>query len=67
MHRDYSNLSGYVAVAVFDDRIEVGSIGGLPRGFSDMLASVFHYMGFEDATTFGDERMADGGPLSGLT
>jgi predicted HTH transcriptional regulator len=26
MHRDYSIPSGYVAVAVFDDRIEVRSI-----------------------------------------
>ena len=32
MHRDYSTPSGYVAVAVFDDRIEVRSIGALPRG-----------------------------------
>jgi len=34
MHRDYSNPSGYVAVAVFDDRIEVRSIGALPRGIT---------------------------------
>jgi predicted HTH transcriptional regulator len=32
MHRDYPHPSGYVAVVVFDDRIESRSIGGLPRG-----------------------------------
>ena len=30
MHRDYSHYSGYVAIAVFDDRIEVRSFGRLP-------------------------------------
>jgi hypothetical protein len=37
--------------------------------FSDMLVSCFHYMGFEDVETFGDDRLASasGGPLSGLT
>ncbi len=34
--------------------------------FSDMLVSCFHYMGFEDITTFGDPRLASGAPLSGL-
>jgi ATP-dependent DNA helicase RecG len=39
MHRDYSDPGGYVAVAVFDDRIEVRSVGTLPRGVSaDSLA-----------------------------
>lgn len=31
--------------------------------FSDMLLSCFHYLGFEDMQVFGDERLADGGPL----
>ena len=34
MHRDYTQPGSYVAIAVFDDRIEVRSIGGLPRGVS---------------------------------
>jgi hypothetical protein len=34
--------------------------------FSDLLVSCFHYMGFEDVTTFGDPRMASGGPLARL-
>jgi ATP-dependent DNA helicase RecG len=34
MHRDYSHYSGYVAIAVFDDRIEIQSYGRLPNGIS---------------------------------
>lgn len=30
MHRDYTAPGSYVAIAVFDDRIEVRSVGGLP-------------------------------------
>jgi hypothetical protein len=36
------------------------------RTFADMLVSCFHYMGFEDVTSFGDARLNDGGPLPGL-
>lgn len=36
------------------------------RGFSDMLVSCFHYMGFEDVQRFGDPRLATGGPIPGL-
>jgi len=32
MHRDYSHYSGYVAIAIFDDRIEIQSYGRLPGG-----------------------------------
>ena len=32
MHRDYSDYSGYVALVVFDDRIEMQSHGLLPQG-----------------------------------
>lgn len=35
--------------------------------FSDLLVACFHYMGFDDVMTFGDERLSNGnGPLSGL-
>jgi ATP-dependent DNA helicase RecG len=34
MHRDYSHYSGYVAIAVFDDRIEIQSYGRLPNGIT---------------------------------
>ena len=30
IHRDYTAPGSYVAIAVFDDRIEVRSVGGLP-------------------------------------
>lgn len=32
IHRDVSTPSSYVAIAVFDDRIEVRSIGDFPSG-----------------------------------
>ncbi len=34
---------------------------------ADMLVSCFHYMGYEDVMSFGDERLNDGAPLPGLT
>jgi len=34
MHRDYSHYSGYVAIVVFDDRIEIRSYGRLPTGIT---------------------------------
>jgi hypothetical protein len=40
---------------------------GSAAAFSDMLVACFHYMGFDDVTVFGDERLSGGqGPLSGL-
>jgi hypothetical protein len=36
-------------------------------GFSEMLVSCMHYMGFEDVDRFGDERLATGGPVPGIT
>jgi len=35
--------------------------------FSDMLVSCFHYMGFDDVTAFGDERLRAKGAISGIT
>ena len=35
--------------------------------FSDMLVSCFHYMGFDDVTEFGDERLRLQGSLTGVT
>ena len=42
IHRDVSNASSYVAIAVFDDRIEVRSIGGFPTGVRAELLSREH-------------------------
>jgi len=36
IHRDVSNPSSYVAIAVFDDRIEIHSIGDFPMGVRPM-------------------------------
>ncbi len=35
--------------------------------FSDVIANVFHYMGFTDVNVFGDPRFATGAPIPGLT
>ncbi len=42
MHRDYSTPGSCVAVAVFDDRIEVRSTGGLPPGITLKMLSRPH-------------------------
>lgn len=42
MHRDYSDPSGYVAVAVFDDRVEIRSVGRLPHGVTVEMLSGLH-------------------------
>jgi ATP-dependent DNA helicase RecG len=42
MHRDYSSASGYVAIAVFDDRIEISSYGRLPTGITVKQLSSEH-------------------------
>lgn len=42
IHRDVSNPSSYVAVAVFDDRIEIHSIGGFPTGMRAELLTQEH-------------------------
>ncbi|MCB9882220.1 MAG: putative DNA binding domain-containing protein [Planctomycetes bacterium] len=73
MHRDYSNPSGYVAVAVFDDRIEVRSIGGLPRGVTaeslsgphpsiprnPLIAEAFHRTGAVEIWGRGTNRVIE--------
>jgi ATP-dependent DNA helicase RecG len=39
MHRDYTEPGGYVAIAIFDSRIEIRSTGRLPSGITvDMLS-----------------------------
>jgi len=42
MHRDYSRASSYVAIAVFDDRIEVRSVGDFPTGIRAEILSGVH-------------------------
>jgi len=42
IHRDYSRSASYVAIAVFDDRIEVRSMGDFPTGISAAMLSQEH-------------------------
>jgi ATP-dependent DNA helicase RecG len=42
MHRDYAHPGGFVAVAVFDDRIEISSLGSLPPAITAEMLSEVH-------------------------
>lgn len=42
MHRDYSQPGSYVAIAVFDDRLEIRSTGALPGGVTAEALSGSH-------------------------
>jgi ATP-dependent DNA helicase RecG len=73
MHRDYAQPSSYVAVAVFDDRIEVRSMGGLPRGVTaeslsrthrsvlrnPLIAEAFHRTGAVEVWGRGTNRVVE--------
>ncbi len=73
MHRDYADPGGYVAIAVFDDRVEVRSAGRLPAGVTvDMLsgphlsklrnpliADAFHRTGAVEIWGRGTNRVID--------
>lgn len=72
-HRDLSRAASYVAIAVFDDRVEVRSMGGFPTGISaDMLsrehpsvlrnpliAGAFHRTGAVEVWGRGTNRVID--------
>ncbi len=71
MHRDYSHYSGYVAVVVFDDRIEIRSYGRLPTGITveqlsrehasklvnPLIAGAFHRTGAVEVWSRGTNRV----------
>jgi ATP-dependent DNA helicase RecG len=73
MHRDYSDPSSYVAVAVFDDRIEIRSVGSLPRGITveslsgshqsvlrnPLIAEAFHRTGAVEIWGRGTNRVIE--------
>jgi ATP-dependent DNA helicase RecG len=73
MHRDYSKYSGEVAIAVFDDRIEVRSTGTFPTGISaeslmrehlsvrrnPLIAGAFHLTGAVEVWGRGTNRVID--------
>ncbi|MEW6076467.1 MAG: Fic family protein [Thermodesulfobacteriota bacterium] len=71
MHRDYSNPSGYVAIVVFDDRVEIRSYGRLPMGLTvkqlsgrhdskpvnPLIAGAFHRTGAVEVWGRGTNRV----------
>ncbi|MBI4613324.1 MAG: putative DNA binding domain-containing protein [Planctomycetes bacterium] len=73
MHRDYSDAGGYVAVAVFDDRIEISSRGRLPSSVTvedllgphqselrnPLIAEAFHRTGAVEIWGRGTNRVID--------
>ncbi len=73
MHRDYMDPSGYVAVAVFDDRVEIRSIGRLPSGITveslsgphlsrprnPLIADAFHRTGAVEIWGRGTNRVIE--------
>lgn len=73
IHRDVSNPSSYVAIAVFDDRIEVRSIGDFPTGVraelllrehlsvrrNPLIAEAFHRTGAIEAWGRGTNRVIE--------
>ena len=73
MHRDYSLYSGYVAVVVFDDRIEIQSCGRLPLGVTveqlsgphlsrptnPLIAEAFHRTGAVEVWGRGTNRVIE--------
>ncbi len=73
MHRDYSNAGGHVAIAVFDDRIEVRSYGRLPFGVTveqlsgphlselrnPLIAEAFHRTGAVEIWGRGTNRVIE--------
>lgn len=73
IHREVDNASSYVAIAVFDNRIEVRSIGDLPAGVraellsrehlsvrrNPLIADAFHRTGAIEAWGRGTNRVID--------
>jgi ATP-dependent DNA helicase RecG len=71
MHREYADYSGYVAIVVFDDRIEIQSHGLLPRGVTveqlsgphpsklrnPLIAEAFHRTGAVEVWGRGTNRV----------
>jgi ATP-dependent DNA helicase RecG len=71
MHRDYTDYSGYVAIVVFDDRIEIRSYGRLPTGITvdqlsgrhdskptnPLIAGAFHRTGAVEVWGRGTNRV----------
>lgn len=71
IHRDYSDYAGYVAIVIFDDRIEIRSYGRLPTGITveqlsgqhdskptnPLIAEAFHRTGAVEVWGRGTNRV----------
>jgi len=81
MHRDYSDPGGHIALAVFDDRIEIRSSGRLPAGLTvemlsgphlsklrnPLIADTFHRTGAVEIWGRGTNRVIDECKRYGIT
>jgi ATP-dependent DNA helicase RecG len=81
IHRDVSNPSSYVAIAVFDDRIEIHSIGDFPSGIraelltqehrsvprNPLIAGAFHRTGAIEVWGRGTNRVIEACRAHGIT
>ena len=79
-HRDYATGSGFVAVAIYDDRLEISSIGSLPFGqtpadlmrphpsrpWNPLIANVFYRRGLIEAWGRGTLKMVELTKAAGL-
>lgn len=79
-HRDYAAGGGSVSLALYDDRLEIGSTGPLPFGqtpqdlmkphpsrpWNPLIASVFHRRGIIESWGRGTLRMAELTQRAGL-
>jgi ATP-dependent DNA helicase RecG len=80
MHRDYSRASSYVAIAVFDDRVEVRSVGDFPTGIraemlsgdhpsilrNPLIAGAFHRTGAVEVGGRGTNRVVEACRVYGI-
>lgn len=80
IHRDVSNPSSYVAIAVFDDRIEIHSIGAFPTGIraelltrehrsiprNPLIAGAFHRTGAIEVWGRGTNRVIEACRVYGI-
>jgi ATP-dependent DNA helicase RecG len=81
IHRDFSRASSCVAIAVFDDHIEVRSVGDFPTGIraelllkehpsilrNPLIAGAFHWTGAVEVWGRGTNRVIEACRAHGIT
>lgn len=72
-HRDYSDRSGYISIAIFDDKVEIWNNGTLPNKLkladlkrkhnsilrNEIIAKVFYLRGYIESWGTGIKKMID--------